>query len=485
MPAVLAPLPSARPSTSRPFSVSLLFEHDPEQTRRRQVQPLGEEQIIRRGRVQVPVVAVEQDGRGHRDTPLETARDTLSKLQVSAARQHHQGLLRMLLEVTGGALGHPLVPQELDLQEALEGLLLGRRVHVEHRLDPVAIGLILAVDVRGDAGALLGLEALDPDIPHPSGELGLQVQRDHRDAVFAGETQDRPVQPVVVAPAVEVLGATEEFGLVDLPGDIGVQGRLVGLLEELHADGQILAPALQSLDDLELVQVVLVTVVALADEDHPAVRDGVQQPVHVGDLAGVHDPGVRVRGRRRHRGGGLSCAVGIGRRGECGTLAERAGEGQARNREKSRSSRSHKRPRWCWPNAPALLRRVGSRRQLAQERAIRPHPTGDRAPMSTRPRHARPLATILALWVALVAPSALGAAPPDPPVVGHRIAGPDRPGRGLDPGHGPSDLAPGPERLGPDPAPGPVPSGPRRQWDPGEPGAGRTPGAISPASGGW
>jgi aminopeptidase N len=42
--------------------------------------------------------------------------------------------------------------------------------------------------------------------------------------------------------------------------------------------------------------------------------------------------------------------------------------------------------------------------------------------MSTRPRHARPLATILALCVALVAPSALGAAPPDPPVAGHRIA---------------------------------------------------------------
>jgi hypothetical protein len=97
--------------------------------------------------------------------------------------------------------------------------------------------------------------------------------------VLTGIAQDGPVEPVVVAPALEVLGPAQQFRLADVAGDVGVQHRLERLLEELHADGQGTAPLTQAADDFELVQVILVTVVGLADEDDAFIGELREQAV--------------------------------------------------------------------------------------------------------------------------------------------------------------------------------------------------------------
>jgi hypothetical protein len=178
----------------------------------------------------------------------------LAVLQVPGPRQHHQGLPRVLAEVAGGALRHALVPQELDLEEVLEvPALLGRMV-LEDRPQPLPIGRVVPVDLGRDAGALRLAEGGDATVAHLLGDLRLDVEGDQRDAVLPGEAQDRPVEAVVEAPALEVAGAPQHLLLAEGAGDVDIQRLLEGLLEELHADGEVPALAVQALDDGKLVE---------------------------------------------------------------------------------------------------------------------------------------------------------------------------------------------------------------------------------------
>ena len=85
-----------------------------------------------------------------------------------------------------------------------------------------------------------------------------------------------------------------------------------------------LAAPLQTLDHLELAEVILVAVVDLADEDHPAVGDGVEEALQIGDCAACDD---RDRGLGSGRSGGWQRLGGGQRRWhETGRDAPQEGE---------------------------------------------------------------------------------------------------------------------------------------------------------------
>ncbi len=70
---------------------------------------------------------------------------------------------------------------------------------------------------------------------------------------------------------------------------------LKGLLEELHADREVPASRLEPPDHGELIQMILVAIVALADEDHAAVGNSVEQRLHVGERGKIQHAGVGVQ----------------------------------------------------------------------------------------------------------------------------------------------------------------------------------------------
>ena len=229
---------------------------------------------------------------------------------MAAAGENHQLFTGMVLKIAGGALGHALVPQQLDGEKALEVLvrirvlalapllllqLLSFGMQVEDRLDPLPVGGVAAIDLRGDAGALLRGQGLQPTLADLGGDLPLQIQGDDGDAMLPGEAQDGPIEAVVEAPALEVVRAPQHFALVDLPGDIGIQGRLEGLLEHLHADGQVRAPLVQPTDDRQLIEVVLIAIMGLADENHPTLRQAGDQGLEVGQVGQIDHGGAGIQ----------------------------------------------------------------------------------------------------------------------------------------------------------------------------------------------
>ncbi len=72
----------------------------------------------------------------------------------------------------------------------------------------------------------------------------------------------------------------EEIRLIDPAGDVVIQHRLEGLLKELQTDRQHRMTGMLALDHGQLIEMVLVTVMGLAHEDHSAVRDLFGQPIH-------------------------------------------------------------------------------------------------------------------------------------------------------------------------------------------------------------
>ena len=168
-------------------------------------------------------------------------------------------------------------------------------MQVEDRLDPCPVGGIIAVDHGRDAGAFLRGKGLQSAVAHLGGDFPLQVQGDDGDALFPGEAQDGPIEAVVEAPALEIVRAPQHLVLVDLAGDIGIQGRLEGLLEHLHADGQVGAALMQASDDGQLIEVILVPVMSLADEHHPAVRQPGDQGLEVRQVGEIDHEGADIQ----------------------------------------------------------------------------------------------------------------------------------------------------------------------------------------------
>jgi hypothetical protein len=69
---------------------------------------------------------------------------------------------------------------------------------------------------------------------------------------------------------------------------------LEGLLEELHTDGEGLALRMQAADDRKLVEMMIVSVVTLADENHPLVRELGDQSVQSGQGREIHHGGAGI-----------------------------------------------------------------------------------------------------------------------------------------------------------------------------------------------
>ena len=199
----------------------------------------------------------------------------------------------VFLQPGGGPFRHTLVPQQLDVQETFEITVLPLGMHVVDLLQATAIGGVVPIELLRNPRLLLFAETLQTPCLDLIGDLPLQIQRDHRDAVFPGVAEDRAIEPVIVTPAFEILRLADEFRLVDLARHVVVQYRLEGLEEELQTDRQNRMAGMLTLDHGQLIEMVLIAVMGLADKDDLAVRDLFDQPAHADQAGEVDDSGHR------------------------------------------------------------------------------------------------------------------------------------------------------------------------------------------------
>ncbi len=101
------------------------------------------------------------------------------------------------------------------------------------------------------------------------------------------------------------------------------------MLEELHGDGDVRIPRVQPADDLQLIEMMIETIVELADEHHAPLGERVHQGVEIERAAvgrahrGCVPPGAGGFGRARRR-----CAGDV--RGEEGEHCGECDDGRAR-----------------------------------------------------------------------------------------------------------------------------------------------------------
>jgi hypothetical protein len=174
---------------------------------------------------------------------------------------------------------------------------------IKYLLDPLPVGRVVPIHVRRHLGPLPLVQALQALLADLGGDLPIQVKGDDGDAVLAGVTQDGPIEAVVEAPALEIIRAPEHFFFADLPGDIGIQGGLEGLLEHFHADGQVQVLLMQAANDRQLIEVILIAVMGLAHEDDAAIGQLGHQGIQPGEGGGIHHPGMGVGDLVGGRGG--------------------------------------------------------------------------------------------------------------------------------------------------------------------------------------
>ena len=189
-----------------------------------------------------------------------------------------------------------LVPERLDIDETPELLVGDLAVHLEDGPQPGLVAGLSGAHVLRQPRAVLPREPDDPAVGHLRDELRGRVESDQRDAMLPRVGEDVAVEPVIVLPAVVVLGLLEHLLLIDLAGNVLIEIRLKGLLEELHADGEIDAALPQTPDDRKVwFQAMIVVVVGLADEDDALAGETRRQlpekeRLSVGSMGGFASP---------------------------------------------------------------------------------------------------------------------------------------------------------------------------------------------------
>jgi hypothetical protein len=151
----------------------------------------------------------------------------------------------------------------------------------EDLLEASLVGRIRAIDLAWNRRPLLFAETLDAPLPHLSGELDGEIQRDEGKPVLPRVVEDRLVEAEVVSPALMVFGPAQKLSLAELARDVVVEMALEGLLEGLHADRQLRMDRVKAADDLELHQMVVEAIVRLADQDDPALGERGNQRLQV------------------------------------------------------------------------------------------------------------------------------------------------------------------------------------------------------------
>src|SRR5262249_16816389 len=94
------------------------------------------------------------------------------------------------------------------------------------------------------------------------------IEGDHGNVLFSGKLENWAIQAIVVAPAFEVFGSPEKLVFIDFASDVLVQNRLKSSLQVLDADcPTIRSGRLQTLDDFQLVEMIVQPVMVFTYED--------------------------------------------------------------------------------------------------------------------------------------------------------------------------------------------------------------------------
>ena len=214
---------------------------------------------------------------------------------VSPSCEDQHLFFRVRVQVGGDVLGHGFVPGELNLAEPREvgvlALVLG-----EYLLQQTVVGLVAVVVMIRQFLSEPRADTVDALVADGIGQLLARVEGDDRDMVYACITHDGPVQAVVVTPAVEVVGTSQHFRLVDAAGDKIVQNRLEARLYPFHAERQPVC--WQGLECGELQQVVGIAGMGFRDIHQPFLRDLLQRLIQCRRVGDVYH-----RGRDTARGG--------------------------------------------------------------------------------------------------------------------------------------------------------------------------------------
>ena len=186
---------------------------------------------------------------------------------MTAAGQDHQRVLWMAFEITRRTLRHTLVPEQLDIEEPVEGLILPVRVLFEYIPEAGLIGGIGTIDKLRNGGLFGFAEPSDANVAGFFGEFGGQVESDDRQLMLPCETQYRCIVPVIESPALVIFALTQQLPFAQLTADVGIEITLKRLLKGFHANGEAGIERMQSSDDFQLCQMVFVAVVGFTDED--------------------------------------------------------------------------------------------------------------------------------------------------------------------------------------------------------------------------
>ena len=118
--------------------------------------------------------------------------------------------------------------------------------------------------------------------------------------MFFCEAEDRSIQTEVVTPSIEIFRLPEEFSLTDAACDVSVEITLQGPLDKFHTNcPSIRIPVIQSPDDLQLAEVLIVPIVAFANENGARSRYVRDDRFDISLLApSIDDLNVKVSPRR-------------------------------------------------------------------------------------------------------------------------------------------------------------------------------------------
>ena len=149
----------------------------------------------------------------------------------------------------------------------VEGVGLGWSVFLERFAETTFVSLIGGNDFLRQIGALLCGKSGNAGLGYCRSQRGWHVESAHGNFLAAGESKNRRVQTVIVSPALVIFGSSEEFVFRGTSGDVIVHLLLEGLLEIFHSDGQAGVDLMEPPNELQLVQMVVVAVMRLADEN--------------------------------------------------------------------------------------------------------------------------------------------------------------------------------------------------------------------------
>jgi hypothetical protein len=90
--------------------------------------------------------------------------------------------------------------------------------------------------------------------------------------VLARKSKNRRIQSIIVSPFLVIFGGSEKFILRGTSRDVVVHLGLETLLKTFHPNRQVRVELLDLPDDRELVQMVIVTVMGLANKDDAFAR---------------------------------------------------------------------------------------------------------------------------------------------------------------------------------------------------------------------